>query len=123
MSTDFIVLTTRLAAGTSILAAVLIGGLSVLALTRGTQRLVPAIAIGRRLRTLQLGAGLGIAVATIIGALPALAFPSDPDRFERLYGLLGHPIHAIITALVFAIIAIGIGGVFRRPEPKSDVRG
>lgn len=122
MSNDFVLLTTRLAAGMSILVAALIGGLSVFALTRGTQRFVPAIAIGRRLRTLQLGAGLGIAIATIIGAMPALAFPSDADRFARFYGVLGRPIQAILAALVFAIIAIGIGSVFRRRAANPNFR-
>ncbi len=115
MSNDFVVLTTRLASGMSILAAVLIGALSIFALVRGHQRAVPAIAVGRRLRTLKLGAGVGIAVAIILGAMPALAFPLDSDRFTRLYGVLGHAIQAVMAALVVLIIAVGVGAAFRRP--------
>ncbi len=122
MSNDFVLLTTRLAAGMSIFAALLIGGLGVLALVRGTQRIAPAIGIGRRLRTLRLAGGIGIAIAIIMGAMPALPFPADADRFTRFYGVLGGAIHFVITALVVAIIAIGIGGVFRRRESRPEFR-
>jgi hypothetical protein len=122
MSTDFINLTTRLAASMSIFAGLLIGGLGVFALLRGTQRFAPAIGIGRRIRTLQLGAGIGLAIAIVIGAMPAVAFPADVDRFTRLYGVLGGPIQFLMTALVAVIIATGIGAVFLRRENRPDLR-
>ncbi len=104
----------QLSASLGVLVAFLIGGIAIAILTLGDRVGIPAIAAGRRYRTIQAVSALAIACAIVVSMLPTVVFGNAPDRFDQLYGLAGEPIHGACNVLAVGLAVGAVAIMFKR---------